>query len=392
MSKTIYKFYKRGEYLAFAGLMLTNPGIGLAEYGLNFPEMVTPLGKQINSLHNLTSAIMTAIMILLVAVVSYSIYTHRLSRGFKADQEMHKGGIAKWSWLIVTSIVIVIDIAIAVPASNTLTAIETYEPGDITLKITGSQWKWTYEYINDGVEDGLDDNIKFTALLTPEKEAKENYLRATDKSVVLPTGMRIRLLQTASDVIHSWWVPALGLKKDSIPGYINETWAIIEKPGIYRGQCAEICGKGHAYMPIVVEAVSPDDYKKWVRETKLALASVGSFEKTGWTKAKLMKTGQKVFNSNCAACHMENGEGVPGLFPALKSNVIATKSDARSSHITTVLNGRNGTAMPAWGPQLNDLEIASVVTYERNAWGNNSGDLIQPVDVEQLRVNKVAAK
>ncbi len=390
MSKAMFARLKRNTFVAVSAGLLLGPSLAFAEYKLNFPEPITTLGKEIYDLHMLTTGIITVIMIFIVGMMTYSMFMHRKSRGFVADQKLHLSKVSGYSWLIVTSIVFVLDVAIAVPAGKTLASIETYEPGDVTLKITGSQWKWTYEYINDGVEDGQEDNLKFTANITPEEEAGEHWLRDTDKRVVLPINKRIRILQTASDVMHAWWVPAIAYKKDAIPGYINETWAVIEKTGVYRGQCAELCGKGHAYMPIVIESVSPEDYETWVAKAKQDMASASQFAMTGWTKVKLMETGKKIYDANCASCHQPTGEGVAGLFPALKGSEVVSERDHLGQHLKTVLDGRPGTPMPAWGPQLNDLEIAATITYERNSWGNDTGDVIQPADVQQARTTDVA--
>lgn len=392
MSKLNKKLFKTVSLLSLLVPVLCFPSMAMAEWGLNFPEPVTTLAKEIFALHMLTTWIITSIMIFIILVVGYACVVHNHAKGYKANQTMHKGTTAKYSWLIVLVIVLTIDSFFGIPASVALTNIETYKPGDVTLKVIGSQWKWTYEYLDDGVKDGLEDNIKFTTLITPEEEAGINYLRETDKHVILPVNKRIRILNTATDVIHAWGIMQFGVKKDAIPGYINETWAYIEKEGIYRGQCMELCGRGHAFMPIVVEAVSWDKYKDWVASTKTAMSQKTVYPPTGNSMDVLMKAGMETFNANCAACHQTNGEGIAGVFPALKGAAIATGSGELPKHITTVLQGRPGTAMPAWGPQLSNFEIASTITYERNAWGNDTGVLIQPAQIESARGSTVAAK
>jgi cytochrome c oxidase subunit 2 len=193
----------------------------------------------------------------------------------------------------------------------------------------------------------------------------------------------VRFLFTSSDVIHSWWVPAFGVKKDAIPGFINEAWARVTEPGIYRGQCAELCGANHGFMPIVVEAKSEQDYLAWVHEKKAAMAAVAASADKTWTMDELMAQGEPAYNTNCGACHQANGEGIPNVFPGLKGSAIAIGDIA--AHIDIVLHGKAGTAMQAFGPQLSDADLAAIITYERNAWGNNTGDMVQPSDVKSAR-------
>ena len=348
-----------------------------AEYAYNLPEPVAPLTQQMFDLHMLTTKIATVIMIIVIGIVTYAIFNFRKSKGYEADQEFHKGKFGTWSWILVPVIVLGIDLTIAGSAGDALKQVEDYSDADMTVKVIGSQWKWTYEY--------MDEDIRVVSNLLPKEEAGDNYLRAVDNPLVLPTNKRIRFLHTATDVLHAWWVPALAYKKDSIPGYINETWTIIEKEGLYDGQCAENCGTGHAFMPIVVKAVSQDEYSQWVAEKKAAMAAAvaeASADKT-WGKDELIAKGESIYNTNCVACHQANGAGVPGVFPALAGSKIATTD--LPAHINIVMNGKSGTAMAAWGKQLNDLEVAAVITYERNAWGNNTGDTVQPADIKSAR-------
>lgn len=358
--------------------LISFAGSAYADYALNFPEPVAPLPKQMYDLHMLTTKIATIIMIVVIGIVAYAIITFRKSKGYEADQDFHKSTFGTWSWLLVPVIVLGIDLTIAGSATDALKQVEDYsQKADVTIKVIGSQWKWTYEYMDDG--------IRIVSNMLPKEEAGDNYLRAVDNPLVLPTNKRIRFLHTASDVLHAWWVPQIVYKKDSIPGYINETWTNIEKEGTYRGQCAEICGTGHAFMPIVVEAVSPEKYEAWKAEKLVvaqAAAAEASADKT-WTKTELISRGEGIYNTNCSACHQLNGTGVQGVFPALAGSKIAT-GDV-NAHINIVLNGKSGTAMSAWGAQLNDLELAAVITYERNAWDNNTGDAVQPADVKSAR-------
>jgi len=353
-------------------------GTASAEYKLNFPEAVAPLTQQMYDLHMLTTKIATIIMIIVIGIVTYAILKFRKSNGYEADQNFHKTKFGVWSWILVPVIVLGIDLTIAGSATDALKQVEDYsQKADVTVKVIGSQWKWTYEY--------MDDDIRVVSNMLPKEEAGEHYLRAVDNPLVLPTNKRVRFLHTASDVLHAWWVPEIVYKKDSIPGYINETWTNIQKEGTYRGQCAEICGTGHAFMPIVVEAVSPDKYEAWKAEKKAAMAASAaeaSADKT-WTMAELMTKGEALYNTNCSSCHQVTGTGIPGVFPALVDSKIA-KGD-KAGHTDIVLNGKSGTAMAAWSAQLNDLELAAVITYERNAWGNNMGDTVQPADIKSAR-------
>lgn len=357
--------------------LLLAPIQALAEFKYNLPEPAATITSDIYDLHMLTTYVAIIIMVLVTAIIAYSLYTHRKSQGYEADQNFHESWFGRWSWVLVPVIVLGIDFSIATDAIGTLNKVESYPKADITIKVTGSQWKWTYEY--------MDEDIKFTSNLKKLPSDHEFYLRDVDKPLVLPTGKTIRFLHTASDVLHAWWVPAIVYKKDSIPGYINETWTNITKEGTYRGQCAEMCGTGHAFMPIVVNVVSADEYDSWIVAQKAAseqAAAEASADKT-WSKDELYARGEAVYNTNCVACHQANGEGLPGVFPGLKGSKMVTEDIP--AHIDVVLNGKAGTAMAAWGAQLNDLELAAVVTYERNAWGNDTGDAVQPVDIKNSR-------
>lgn len=364
-------------------MLITMPSILLAsenvfsEYKLNLPEPVSPVTREVFDLHMLTATIALIIMILVTGVVFYAIFKFRKSKDYQADQEFHNGWFGTWSWILVPIIVLAIDLSIAGSASSTFDLIEDKTPADLTIKVTGSQWKWTYEYMEDG--------IKIVSNLLPEEQAGDGYLRMVDNPLVLPTDRRIRFLHTATDVLHAWWVPAIAVKKDSIPGYINETWTVIEKQGSYHGQCAENCGTGHAFMPIQVDAIAGTDFDTWMteqKEIKLAKEKEASSE-TVWEKSELMARGETLYNTNCGTCHKVDGSGTPPVFPALAGSAVATGDPAK--HLEVVIKGVGGTAMSAWGGQLNDLEIAAIVTYERNAWGNNAGDVVQPADVKAAR-------
>jgi cytochrome c oxidase subunit 2 len=366
--------------------LVTVAGVGVcmaaapafAEYGLNLQRGVTPISKEAYDLHMLILKICVVIGIVVFGAMFISIIKHRKSKGVKPAQ-FHESTSVEIVWTIVPFLILVL---MAIPATKALVAMEDTSNADLSIKVTGYQWKWGYEYMEDGV------NI-ISTLSTPKEqifdaqEQGENYLLEVDNPIVVPVDKKVRLLITSSDVIHAWWIPELGMKKDAIPGFINEMWFRIDREGTYRGQCAELCGKDHAFMPIVVVAKNEADYKQWVAEQQGAKAADQAAAKRDWGMDELMARGEKVYNSNCAACHMANGEGVPGAFPAIKGSAIAT--GPKADHLAIVMKGKAGTAMAAFGAQLGDIDIAAVSTYQRNAWGNNSGDLVQPSEVKAAR-------
>ena len=348
-----------------------------AEYGLNLVEPASELTANVFDLHMLTTKMAFYITIVVTIFVVYTLVRFRRSSGAEADQNMHTNKFGVYSWLLVPVIVLGIDLSIAGPASSTLTQVEKHVDAELTVKVTGSQWKWTYDYLDNGV--------RVVSNLEQHEPDEVGYLRSVDNHFVLPVDTNIRFLHTATDVLHAWWVPAIAIKKDSIPGYIHETSTHITKEGTYYGQCAENCGKGHAFMPIVVDVVSKDEFTAWVAARTAdanAAAAEASADKV-WSKEDLMSRGEELYVKNCAACHQVAGTGLPPVFPALKGSPIAL--GAVAEHVDMVLKGKAGTAMAAWGGQLNDLEVAAIVTYERNAWGNDTGDLVQPADVKSAR-------
>jgi len=361
-------------------LLAMPAGKVLAQEGpkYNLPTPVSPLTREIYGLHVMTSWVALILMVIVTAIVVYSLFKFRKSQDYEPDQNFHKSWFGRWSWALVPLLVLGIDMAIAGRASSTLKSLYDHPDADITIKVTGSQWKWTYEYMEEGIRfnSNLNKSLKPTDAL---------YLRDVDNPLVLPVDTNVRFLHTATDVLHNWWVPAVAYKVDSVPGFINETRTRIDTIGTYRGQCAENCGTGHAFMPIVVKAVSKADYAVWKDEQQAqatAAAAEASADKV-WGKDELIARGQAIYEKSCVACHQITGMGIPGVFPALKGSAIATGEI--SKHIATVVNGVSGTAMAAWKQQLNDLEIAAVVTYERNAWGNDKGDMAQPADIKAAR-------
>lgn len=349
-----------------------------ADYGLNLHRGVTPISQEAYDLHMLIFWICVAIAVVVFGAMFISILSHRKSKGAVASQ-FHESTTVEILWTVVPFLILV---GMAIPATKALVNMEDTSNSDLSIKVTGYQWKWGYEYI--------DDDISFiSSLATPHDqiynlaEKGENYLLEVDNPLVVPVNKKVRLLITANDVIHAWWVPELGMKKDAIPGFINAIWIKVEKEGTYRGQCAELCGKDHGFMPIVVVAKNENDYAQWVNDQKSAADADIAAAAREWSKADLVARGEKVYQANCAACHQANGEGVPGAFPAIRGSAIAT--GPAPGHISIVMNGKSGTAMASFAGQLNDIDIAAVITYQRNSWGNNTGDLVQPSDVKAAR-------
>ncbi len=360
-------------------LLLTSSHSAFAEWGLNMTEGVTRISHEVHDLHMIIFYICVAIAVAVFGVMLYSIIYHRKSRGAEASN-FHESTTVEIIWTVAPLLIL---IAMAIPATNTLIDMYDNKDAEIDIQITGYQWKWRYTYLNEDVDF-------FSVLSTPQDqidnkaEKNVNYLLEVDKPLILPVNTKVRFLLTSKDVIHSWWVPELAVKKDTIPGFINESWAIIDEPGIYRGQCTELCGAGHGYMPIVVKAVSKEEYKKWV--TQAAIEQAAAKEVKEMSVDELMVQGEKVYASNCAACHQQDGSGMPPMFPALKGSPIALGDIDK--HIKMVLNGKPGTAMSAFAEQLSVSDIASVVTYERNTWGNDKGDSASPKYVKEIKDNK----
>lgn len=348
---------------------------------LNLRRGATEISGQVYDLHMLMFSICVGIAVVVFGIMFVSMYLHRKSRGAK-PANFHENVKVEIAWTVVPFLILIF---MAVPAAKTLIAMEDTSEPDLTVLVTGSQWKWHYKY--------MDNDVEFYSLMATQKEQisnlydkGENYLLEVDRPLVIPTNQKVRFLITSDDVIHSWWVPDFAVKKDANPGFINETWTKVDKPGIYRGQCAELCGKDHGFMPVVVIAKEPRAYEAWINEQETMQKQADDEEQRllamSMSKEELMAEGERVYNAACAACHMPNGEGLPGVFPALKNSPIATQD--QRAHIDIVLNGKTGTAMQGFGKMLSLRELAAVVTYERNAWGNNTGDLVQPKDVNAV--------
>jgi cytochrome c oxidase subunit 2 len=345
---------------------------------LNLRQGVTEISNMVYDLHMLIFWICVVVCVGVFAVLIYSIMTHRKSKG-AVPATFHESTTVEVIW---TTIPFLILVGMAIPATKVLLALEDTRDADMSIQITAYQWKWKYDY--------LDEDISFFSVLTTPREQiegsaekSENYLMEVDNPIVVPINRKIRFLVTSNDVIHSWWVPDLGWKQDAVPGFINDAWTELSEPGTYRGKCAELCGKDHGFMPIVLIAKTEEDYAAWVAEQKGAAAAEAESAGKTWSMDELMAKGEQVYNTNCAACHQATGAGIPGVFPAIAGGAISTGDLA--GHMNIVMNGKPGTAMQAFGAQLSDVDLAAVITFERNGFGNDKGDMVQPSEIAAAR-------
>lgn len=366
-----------GVLLAFSNSAIATTAAERSD--LNLRKGVSDISLEVYDLHMLMFWICVVIGVLVFGVMFYSMVMHRKSTGAK-PANFHENVKVEVLWTVIPFIIL---IAMAWPAATTLIAMEDTSEADVTIIVTGSQWKWHYKY-----KDNPD--VEFFSLLATQREQinnkftkGENYLLEVDRPLVIPTGKKVRFLITSDDVIHSWWVPDFAIKKDANPGFINEAWTNVNEPGIYRGQCAELCGQDHGFMPVVVIAKDPVEYEAWLKAEELTAMREEEEEQRllsmNMTMEELMTQGKKVYETACIACHQANGAGLPPMFPALKDSIVAVEKQNIPLHINMIINGLNN--MPAFGKQLSMSEIAAVVTYERNAWGNNTGDMVQAKDV-----------
>ncbi|AMO98444.1 cytochrome c oxidase, subunit II [Collimonas arenae] len=364
--------------------VVDSPG-GPKVLGMNFQPPVTQIAQQIYDLHNLMLIICLVIFLAVFGVMFYSILKHRKSLGHKSAS-FHESTGVEIAWTVIPFLIV---IGMALPATKTVVAMKDTSNADITIKVTGMQWKWGYDYLN-----GAGAGISFLSnLATPHEQVvdstkvkNDNYLIEVDNPMVVPVNKKIRIITTANDVIHSWTIQAFGVKQDAIPGFVRDTWFKAEKVGTYRGQCVELCGKDHAFMPIVVNVLSEADYKTWVDGKKKEMAAQADDPNKTWTIDELKQRGEKVYTANCAACHQATGKGVPGAFPALDGDPVV--NGPRAAQINVVLNGKTDGAMqmPAWKAVLSDTEIAAVITYTRNNWSNKAQEnIVQPAEVLAAR-------
>ena len=369
---------KRIRQAALGALALAASQAALADYAYNLQAPASKVAHDVFQLHNLIMLVCLGIFVVVFGAMFYSLIKHRKSVGHQAAH-FHENTTVEIIWTVIPFVILV---GMAYPAAKVVIDMKDTSNPDMTIKITGYQWKWGYDYLNDGVSF-------YSNLATPREQIEgkaakgEHYLLEVDEPMVVPVGKRVRLLITANDVIHSWWVPTLGAKQDAIPGFIRDSWFTADRIGTYRGQCVELCGKDHGYMPIVVEVVSEADYKAWVAKKQGAAHAAAADDAKSFAIAELVTRGEQVYQANCAACHQANGMGLPGAFPAINGSKVATGPIA--DHIAVVLHGRPGTAMAAFGGQLSDADIAAVVTYQRNAWDNKMGDLAQPAEIAAAR-------
>lgn len=370
---------------ALVGFVMCSTAMAATDHWqLNMYKGVTPISKDIYGLHMFAMFICSVIGLIVFGIMIYSLIHHRKSKGH-VPATFHHNTRLEILWSIIPFLILV---GLAIPATAVLMRMDDSSDADVTIKIVGHQWKWQYQYLDQGISF-------FSNLSTPYEQIQnttskgEWYLLEVDKPLVLPVNKKIRFLVTSNDVIHSWWVPELGIKRDAMPGFMHESWARIEKPGTYRGQCAELCGINHGFMPIVVEAVSDEDFNKWVGAQTKVQDSYVEFElkpenQPAMTREALMRLGKTKYEQYCSACHQPNGLGIPPMYPALKGSSIAVGKPI-NRHTELILNGVPGSAMQAYKDQLTDQEIAAIVTYERNAWENNTNDEVQPADVAKLR-------
>ena len=356
------------------------PG-GPAVNQLDLHPPVTQIAADQMWLHNFMLILCTVIFVLVFGVMFYSIFKHRRSKGAKAAN-FHESVKVEIAWTVVPFIIIIL---MALPATKTVVAMKDTSSADLTIKATGVQWKWGYDYLK-----GEGEGIGFLSTLDPAQRAMsdagkpsgDDYLLKVDNPLVVPVDKKIRIILTASDVIHAFMVPSFGIKQDAVPGFVRDTWFRATKTGDYYGQCAELCGKEHAYMPIHVTVLSTADYSAWVDAQKKKMAALADDPAKTWALEELVARGEKVYAANCVACHQATGKGMGPIKP-IDGAAVVLDAD-KNKQITVLLNGQNNGAMPAW-KQLSDTEIAAVITYTKNNWSNKTGQLVQPADIVAAR-------
>jgi cytochrome c oxidase subunit 2 len=359
------------------GLAPSAPAHAIAWY---FQSPASAMARDIDQMHQWVMWLIIVIFVGVFGFMFYACYAHRKSKGHKAEQ-FHENTTVEIIWTVIPALILIV---IAWPVTKVVIAQKDTSAADITVKVTGYQWKWGYDYIK-----GEGEGISFVSTLTTHRDEiegrapkGEHYLLEVDNEMVVPVNKRVRVITTAADVIHSWWVPAFGAKQDAVPGFLRDLWFRPEQTGTFRSQCVELCGKEHGFMPIVVRVVSPQDYSKWVGEQQKAMAASADDPSKTWNVPELVARGEKVYANNCVACHQATGRGAPPAFPPLAGSKVV--GGPEEGQIDIVLNGKPNTAMAAFGRQLSDTDIAAVITFTRNSWGNKASD-VQPAEVRARR-------
>ena len=378
------KYFHNLHLKIFSALFVFSSPMHADWFALNMTRGVTDISNEVFELHMLIFWICVVIGVVVFSVMFYSMYAHTKKKNPVAASfhENHKLEIA---WTIVPFLIL---IAMAVPASKTLVKIYDDEAGDVNIQVTGYQWKWQYNYLEDDISffSNLSTDMDEINNLVPKGE---HYLQEVDEMVVIPAGKKVRFLITANDVIHSWWMPAFAIKQDAIPGFVNTAWTKVDKPGVYRGKCTELCGKNHGFMPIVVKVVEQEEYNQWVDEKKQAAIKMAELTTKDWTAQELVERGESVYAVNCVACHQTNGQGIPGIFPALAgSDIVMNQKD---KNIEILMEGVQGAAMNSFS-YLSEVELAAVITYTRQSWGNaenGDGEIVVPKDIVDYKKPKI---
>ena len=378
------KYFHNLQLKIFSALLVFSSPMHADWFALNMTRGVTDISNEVFELHMLIFWICVVIGVVVFSVMFYSMYAHTKKKNPVAASfhENHKLEIA---WTIVPFLIL---IAMAVPASKTLVKIYDDEAGDVNIQVTGYQWKWQYNYLEDDISffSNLSTDMDEINNLVPKGE---NYLQEVDEMVIIPAGKKVRFLITANDVIHSWWMPAFAIKQDAIPGFVNTAWTKVDKPGVYRGKCTELCGKNHGFMPIVVKVVEQEEYNQWVDEKKQAAIKMAELTTKDWTAQELVERGESVYAVNCVACHQTNGQGIPGIFPALAgSDIVMNQKD---KNIEILMEGVQGAAMNSFS-YLSEVELAAVITYTRQSWGNaenGDGEIVVPKDIVDYKKPKI---
>ena len=380
-----FKFLRNlNKRLSLLILLLAAPAVNADWFALNMTRGITDISNEVFELHMLIFWICVAIGALVFAVMFYSMWAHTKKKN-PVPATFHENHKLEIAWTIIPFLIL---IAMAVPASKTLVKIYDDEAGDVNIQVTGYQWKWQYKYLEDDVSffSNLSTDPDEIYNLVPKGE---NYLQEVDEMVVIPAGKKVRFLITANDVIHSWWVPAFAIKQDAIPGFVNTAWTVVDTPGIYRGKCTELCGKNHGFMPIVVKVVEQEEYDLWVDNKRQEAIKLAELTTKDWSAEELIERGQGVYEKNCVSCHMAEGQGISGIFPALAGSEIALYDKDR--HIEILMEGVQGAAMNSFD-YLSEVDLAAVITYSRQAWGNaekGDGEIVVPKDIVDYKEPKI---